>query len=211
MNRPWGLSEYRRPISPVSRLARMSLARAVLSIVLSVAFLGQAVAGETKIQTLSLAPIPEEATIEIRLPIEEGSDDLKLSVFLADHFSVLLTDLGYTTVEADGELVFRFAAEEPTYAHWDGGARHLSLALGRSQPDGLPPGYHRVSRASPAALSESDEDTYRLRVSVARASKPPLWTGYIERSVSGAERQATFFSMADELLTHWGQTYARSD
>ncbi len=186
-------------------------ASSFLCLLLSAVILGNAEAAETKIKTLALAPIPEATTIEIRLPVEEGSDDLKLAVTLADHFSVLLTELGYMTVEVDGELIFRFAAEEPTYARGHGSSNQAGLALEEERASPHSSGFHPVAYAGRAALSKSDEDTYRLRVSVARARKPPLWTGYIERSAGGAERQTTYFSMADALVAFWGRTYSSSD
>lgn len=201
-----------RPRRPASRLAGRPLAIVpLLCIVFGAAILGDARAAETRIRSLLLAPLPEATTIEIHLPVEEVSDDLRLAVALADHFSGLLTDLGYTTVEVDGELVFRFAAEEPTYAQGDGRSRRGGLAPGNKRPDGPPGASYPVTLASLAALSESDEDTYRLRVSVARVRKPPLWTGYIEHSLRGAERKATYFKMADALLAYWGKTHAGSD
>jgi hypothetical protein len=189
----------------------MSLTSSFLCIVFSAVILGDAGAAETKIRTLSLAPLPEATTIEIRLPVEEGSDDLGLAVTLANHFSVLLTELGYTIVEVDGELIFRFIAERPTYAQGDGRSRHTGLAIDKTQADGHRSGFPSVALASLAALSKSDQDTYRLRVSVAQARKPPLWTGYIEHSVRVAERRAIYVSMADALLALWGRTYSDSN
>ncbi len=200
-----------RPLRSGSGRIGLRLAIALLCIVISGAILGDAGAAETKIRTLSLAPLPEATTIEIRLPVEDGSDDLRLAVTLADHFSALLTELGYTMVEGDGELVFRFAAEEPTYAQKGDRSRHASPAAGKTRADGYRAELYPVAFASLVALSKSDQDTYRLRVSVARARKPPLWTGFIERSVRGAERQATYLSMADALLALWGRTFFDSD
>ena len=91
-----------RSVRSASGLGGVSLASTLLCIVISGTFLGGAEAAETKIRTLSLAPLPAATTIEIRLPAEESADDLRLDVTLADHFSVLLTELGYTTVEVDG-------------------------------------------------------------------------------------------------------------
>ena len=200
-----------RPSRQDSGLAGRPLAIVLLiCIVFAGAVLGDARAAETRIRTLLLAPLPEATTIEIHPPVEDGSDDLRLAVALADHFSILLTALGYTTVEVDGELLFRFAAEEPTYAQGDGPYHHGGLAAGWKQADGLPGESYSVKLASLAAVSESDEDTYRLRVSVARIGKPPLWTGYIERSLRGAERKAAYFKMADALLAYWGKTHADS-
>ncbi len=204
-------TEEVRPARTVSRLIGLSLAGWFLCIVFSAATIGDARAAGTKIRTLSLAPLPKAATVEIRLPVEEGSDDLGLAVTLADHFSVLLMKRGYTTVAVDGELIFRFAAEEPTYAQGEGRPRHAGPAIDTDQADEDRAGFRSGAFASPAALSVSDQDSYRLRVSVARARKPPLWTGYIERSAKGAERRAIYVSMADALLKFWGQTHSKSD
>jgi len=162
-------------------------------------------AAETKIRALSLARLPTDTTIEIRLPVEEGSDDLRLSVLLADHFALRLGEMGYEPVEIDGALILRFSAEEPTYAQHQDPLDRASLATGDGI-NGLP------ARVVPIAdnkrvLTQSAEDTYRLRVSVARDRKPPLWTGYIVRSVAGAERPAVYLKMADELLAFWGRDY----
>ncbi len=207
MFRPSRSPDEARPLGSGSDRIGLRLAIGLLCIVFSGAILGDAGAAETKIRTLSLAPLPEATTIEIRLPVEDGSDDLRLAAFLADHFSALLTELGYTIVEGDGELIFRFAAEEPTYAQGGGRSRHASPATGKKPADGYRAGLYPIAFSSLAALSKSDQDTYRLRVSVARARKPPLWTGYTERSVRSAERQATYISMADALFALWGRTF----
>ena len=107
-------------------------------------------------------------------------------------------------------MIFRFAAEEPSYAQGDGRFRPEGLATGKTGADGQGAGSYPLARASLAALSKSDRDTYRLRVSVARARKPPLWTGYIERQVRGAERQATYLGMADALTAYWGRNHSAS-
>lgn len=200
-----------RPLRSGSGRIGLCLVIALLCIVLSGAILGDAGAAETKIRTLSLAPLPEATTIEIRLPVEDGSDDLRLAVTLADHFSALLTELGYTMVEGDGELIFRFAAEEPTYAEKGDRSRHANPATGKMRADEYRAGLYPVEFSNLAALSKSDQDIYRLRVSIARARKPPLWTGFIERSVRGAERRVAYLSMADTLMALWGRTFSDSD
>ena len=165
-------------------------------------------ANETSIATMSLASIPKATTIEIRLPVEEGSDDLPLSVTLASEFAVLLTELGYKTVERGGELIFRFIPEEPTYAQRGGNRHHANLPVDSplertndARNNGI------LMLASQIKIAQDDTDTFRLRVSVARPKRPPLWTGFIVRRVQGAERRKTYLSMATEIMRYWGKDH----
>ena len=131
------LGETRTSLRSVWAKAGLNLLRPLLLVLFVAVSVGNAAAAETRIKTLALARVPEATTIEIRLPVEEGSDDLGL-----------------------------------------------------------------------AELSRSDKDWYRLRVSVARARKPPLWTGYIERTARGADRRAIYTDMAGTLFEFWGATYS---
>lgn len=153
---------------------------------------GLAKAGEPRIAALSLAAIPDDATVEIRLPDERPSDDLGITVQLANHLAILLAERGYRPVDDAGELIVRFVAEEPTYAFRD------------DTPESglLPVSFEREQR-----LTQSDPDRLRLRISVTRATRPPLWTGVIERLAKGGERSEAYLGMADALMKHWGTTF----
>ncbi len=144
---------------------------------------------ETRIETLSLAPIPESATIEIRLPVEEGSDDLQLSVVLAAEFAILLTEMGFEVVERGAELLFRFNAEEPTYAQVP-----ARIEFVRADIDDM-------------RVSQGDPDTFQLRVGVARERRPPMWAGFVQRSIQGAERREAYIRMANDVMVFWGRTH----
>jgi hypothetical protein len=177
-------------------------------VMLVIALMSSARANETTIATMSLATLPEATTIEIRLPVEEGSDDLPLSVTLASEFAILLTELGYTTVERGGELIFRFVSEEPTYAQRGSDRRHTNLPAESSLNRKRSARTHGVlTLASQITVAQDAPDTFRLRVSVARPKRPPLWTGFIVRSIGGAERRETYLSMAKEIMRHWGKNH----
>lgn len=160
-------------------------------------------ASETRIAALALADIPDAATIQIRLPVEEGSDDFELSVVLGAAFESLLAELGYTTVEGDAELIFRFAADEPAFAQ-AGDLWHRAAFTGGV--GGVP--RERVSiPIGKTIITRDDTETFRLRVSIARASRPPLWTGLIERPAGGGERRTVFLEMANEIMKFWGMNH----
>jgi len=190
------------------RLTRMVVPGTFLGAFLFAAISENASAASEKIETLSLARIPIATTVEIRHPIEEGSDDLGLTVSLAGYFSNNLTERGYTLVAGDAELIFRFDAEEPTFAQLDDRSQHARLGADEMWFDRHGAGIQLVASADTVELAESHVDTYRLRVSVARARRPPLWTGYIERSVAGADRRLTYLTIAKRLMAHWGQSYS---
>ena len=185
-----------------------NLSHSVLCVTFLAIIFSDAKADETKIAALSLAPIPEATTIEIQVPVEEGSTDIRLIVYLVDHFSKLLKEWGYTVVFGNSELIFRFSAEEPTYAQWENRTRHTRQAIGTKRNAGYLAEIFPVTLINNGILAESDRDTYRLRVSVARARKPPLWTAYIERSGRVAERPEIYLDMADAVMALWGQTYS---
>ncbi len=153
---------------------------------------GTAMTGETRIAALSLATIPEAASIEVQLPTEGQSEDLGLSIKLANHLAILLAERGYRRVDGFGELVLRFAAEEPTYATRE------------DQPNGS---LQAVSLDPKERLAQSDPDLLRLRISVAQTNRPPIWTGVIERFARGADRDSAYLDMVDALMVHWGKTY----
>ena len=124
---------------------------------------------------------------------------------LADHLAILLAERGYEPVDGIGELILRFAAEEPTYAYRSDGDPNQPIAFERwDAPDAIQP----ANFGSETARSSGNSDWLRLRISVARAKKPPLWTGFIERRLKGGDRRATFLSMVGALMEHWGQTYS---
>ena len=165
----------------------------------------------TKIETLSLARIPVDTTVEIRLPLDEGPDDIGLTTKLGRYFAEALTDLGYTLVAGDGELIFRFAAEEPTYASGDSRFRHSWAPPNETGAEASRGEILQVAHSDQTILAQSDGDLYRLRVSVARERKPPLWAGYIQRSVKGADRLETYSSMAKALMALWGRSHSGAE
>jgi len=190
------------------RFFSRGLARSLLAAFLLATAFGNADAAGTKIEILSLARIPMGTTVEIRLPVGDGPDDLGLTAKLARYFSDTLTELGYSLVAGDGELIFRFAAEEPTYALGDSQYQFSRKPSHETWADAYRADILRVSYADQTILGQSNRDLYRLRVSVARERKPPLWAGYIERSVKGANRLETYSSMAKALMAHWGRSYS---
>lgn len=184
------------------------LARLLLAAFLLAAAFGHAGAAGAKIETLSLARIPVGTTVEVRLPADEGPDDIGLRAALARYFSEALAQRGYTLVAGDGELIFRFAAEEPTYAQGDSPYRYGRTPTYESWAGSGRAEIHKAGYSGQGNIAQDDEDLYRLRVSVARERKPPLWAGYIERSVKGADRLDTYSSMAKALMAHWGRSYS---
>ena len=204
------LSLLGKPAAPQEawRFLGRGLAGSLLAAFLLATAFGHAGAAGTKIETLSLARIPVGTTVEIRLPVDEGPDDLGLTARLARYFSDALTELGYTLVAGDGELVFRFAAEEPTYALGDSPYRHSRRPTYEPSAGANRAKIHQAAYTDRTLLAQSDRDLYRLRVSVARERKPPLWAGYIERSVKGADRLETYAGMAKALMAHWGRSYS---
>ena len=159
--------------------------RLALILVTSVLFLlaaaETAVTGGTRIATLSLADIPEAASIEVQLPTEGQSEDLGLSIKLANHLAILLAEKGYRPVDGFGELVLRFAAEQPTYASRE------------DQPNGS---LQAVTLDIKEQLAQSDPDLLRLRISVAQTNRPPIWTGVIERFARGTDKDRAYLDMA---------------
>ncbi len=145
----------------------------VTGVLFLLAAAGSAMTGGTRIAALSLADIPEAASIEVQLPTEGQSEDLGLSIKLANHLAILLAERGYRPVDGFGELVLRFAAEEPTYASRE------------DQPNGS---LQKVSFDTKERLAQSDPDLLRLRISVARTKQPPIWTGVIEHFARGRDK-----------------------
>jgi hypothetical protein len=65
-----------------------------------------------------------------------------------------------------------------------------------------------MTLASQITVTQDDPDTFRLRVSVARPKRPPLWTGFIVSSIRGSsERREAYLSMANEIMRFWGRTH----
>lgn len=200
-----------RSLSTQSWRLNITLAASVLCLILISSIGSAADAAPKKIKTLSIAPIPEATTIEIRLPVEEPSDELRLAVKLADHFSNLLGALGYKTVKGDSELILRFEVEEPTYAGRSNNFRFGSKINEQNLIQRTSQEVRPLVHTNLAAASDGNDDTYSLRVSVAQARKPPLWIGFVEQSVKGAERQDVYLRMAEELLEFWGKTHTSPD
>lgn len=173
---------------------------------LTVAGLGSAKADETKIAALSLAPIPERTTIEIRLPAERETSELRLDIFLSDHFAELLAAKNYDVVDGDGELIFRFSIEEPTYSHLSDPRNTPVHASWRARDRSF---LQPIAHSMDVQFVENPRDRFRLRVSVSRPTKPPLWSAVIERSVSGVELPAAHLKMADAVMVLWGQTFSQ--
>lgn len=148
-------------------------------------------ADNLRMDTLSVAAIPDRATVEVRLPEAGPSGDPDVTNDLAKRLAVILKERGYRPVDRSGELIVRFVAEEPTYASLQRTADNV----------------HKIDFNPAEGLTLSDPDRRRLRISVARPAQPPFWTGVIERDVKSGEPLEVYLSMTNALMRHWGKTF----
>ena len=162
--------------------------------------------GSTKaasLDCLSLAEIPDEALVQIRTP-----DSSELSEVIAATLSQSLAAKGFR-IEDDGELIVRFAATIDEFDQGKDRERSLGLSSRGSSEEGVE-GMVEWHLRNPKA-EKKVQRKLKLRVSISRPSRPPLWTGYAVEFLAGTDRRTLSRALARLLVDHLGETVSLSD
>ena len=152
-------------------------------------------AEHSRVDSMALAPLPPEASVDIR-----ASEDSEVGAAIAQIFADRLTQRGFTVVERKGELILRFAVDidEPGPADRPRlGAR--GTGGGKSGVSGevyLRSGDDGGGKKRPRKL--------RLRASIGKPGRPPLWSGYAEALLEGRDRLSLGRHLATDLSGHIG-------
>ncbi len=166
----------------------------VISCVL-ILYLGSAGAAEVKIRAMALAPLPNDTTIEIR-----ASENTELSHTIAGTFAERLRQNGYQVTQ-QGSLILRFAVDIDEF----GNQRQSRVSVQGQGGDKQGVSGDLSVRLGSASSTKKGERMMRLRTSVGRPGKPPLWTGYATGSLAGTDRLTLGRALAEKLSVFLGR------